>query len=1158
MIRKNSIRTRFNRFIISTVSIIILLFTVLIIYHNVKQIEASIVHRMTNTVELSKINLSNALWQFNFAYINDFIESILLNEDMVYVAVYSHEEKIYEFKADKFTEFVFESFNNSNKFLVRDVELLHDDSQIGSIKLVMSKESIKTNIFRLSIYMLILMIAIISAIYFAISSSTNRFIFSPLQKFEEIIKRISSGTFYEKADFTGADEISKLAVSFNMMMDNLKTVTASRDELNAEISTRERAEESLRASEEIYRNLFEKSKDAILIIQNGKFIDCNQAAISMLRYKNKEEFLNTHPSELSPEKQPDGKMSYSKAEELMSIALKKGSLRFDWDHKKSDGTVFPVEVLLTAISDEANNQILHTVWRDITNRKRAEQIQQVLSKISNAVNETDNLIELYQLIQKQLGTIIDTTNFYIASYDEETGEIYSPYFIDENSNRIKQQKFRKNGVTEFIIRNAEPLLLTDDLRKKLIKSGEIDDYVWTSKTLIGVPLKIENKVIGCIVVRSSKMNIIFNKNDLSVLEAISNQTAIAIARKKAVDSLIETKQLSMAVIEDSPIGISVRDKFGTLILYNNAWEKIWGFTNEQVESYKIKRSKLQMGKKDGYLGNHLEKIKEVYINGGSYFVPEMELKPGKHEKAEWITQRFYAIKDNNDKVEKIVILTADISERKKADIVQEVLYNILHQVNTSRNLNEFFEVTHKELSKVIDTTNYFIALKNDNSEKLYIPYSRDEMDGDTHEVVYGKTLSSYVIKTGKPLLATEKLMAELTRKGEIENVGTPSKIWLGVPLILDEQTIGVIVVQSYTNPLLYTTKELEILSFVSNEIALAINKKRTQDQVLVQKTYFENLYQMSPNALVIVGNDDRVLQINQEFEKLFEYTQEEASGKLINDLIVPPDLKDEGKQMTIAVGEGQQVKFTSIRQNKNGQRIEVECIGKPIILGEDQLAVQAIYRDVSVQKRHEEQILKDLEEKKILLKEVHHRVKNNMQVISSMLKLQSRYIEDEKSLELFVNSQDRVKSMAMIHERIYKSPDLASVNFDDYVKSLMISLFQNYRVNTNNVSFESNIDNVAVDMNTAIPLGLIINELISNALKHGFPENREGKLIVSFHCDDGKHELIVEDNGVGFSNEPDYENPETLGLQLMNALTSQLQGILKFNGTKGTKVTLTF
>lgn len=141
----------------------------------------------------------------------------------------------------------------------------------------------------------------------------------------------------------------------------------------SDITDRRHIEEALIASEEKYRTLFEKSGDAILIIENGTFVECNQATVDMLGYNTKDELLQTHPSVLSPPTQPDGRDSVEKADEMMRMALEKGSHRFEWDHKRANGEVFPVEVLLTTISNEPGNQIIHTVWRDITDRKKAEQ-----------------------------------------------------------------------------------------------------------------------------------------------------------------------------------------------------------------------------------------------------------------------------------------------------------------------------------------------------------------------------------------------------------------------------------------------------------------------------------------------------------------------------------------------------------------------------------------------------------------------------------------------------------------------------------------------------------------------------------------------------------------------------------------------------------------
>ena len=167
------------------------------------------------------------------------------------------------------------------------------------------------------------------------------------------------------------DEYKWVQIGGSPIIDNKGIVIGSIG-VFTDITERKTIEKELEESEKKYRDLFEKSADAILIINNGKFVDCNQATVEMLHYNDKKELLKTHPSELSPEFQPDGKSSLEKADEMMRTAMEKGSFRFEWYHKKADGEVFPVEVLLTAIDTNDRNKILYTVWRDITERKKAE------------------------------------------------------------------------------------------------------------------------------------------------------------------------------------------------------------------------------------------------------------------------------------------------------------------------------------------------------------------------------------------------------------------------------------------------------------------------------------------------------------------------------------------------------------------------------------------------------------------------------------------------------------------------------------------------------------------------------------------------------------------------------------------------------------------
>jgi len=205
-------------------------------------------------------------------------------------------------------------------------------------------------------------------------------------------------------------------------------------------------------------------------------------------------------------------------------------------------------------------------------------------------------------------------------------------------------------------------------------------------------------------------------------------------------------------------------------------------------------------------------------------------------------------------------------------------------------------------------------------------------------------------------------------------------------------------------------------------------------------------------------------------------------------------------------------------------------------------------------KRAEEQIKASLKEKEILLQEVHHRVKNNMQIISSLFNLQAGKTKDKQALEIFKSCQNRVKSMALIHERLYQSKDFARVNFTEYAQMLATHLFTSYKTSTETIKLSIDIKDVFLDINTAIPCSLIINELVSNSLKHAFPDNKKGEIKIAMRLLNKKEmELIVSDNGVGIPEKIDFKNTESLGLHLVNILAEdQLHGDIKLDRKKGT------
>jgi PAS domain S-box-containing protein len=220
---------------------------------------------------------------------------------------------------------------------------------------------------------------------------------------------------------------------------------------------------------------------------------------------------------------------------------------------------------------------------------------------------------------------------------------------------------------------------------------------------------------------------------------------------------------------------------------------------------------------------------------------------------------------------------------------------------------------------------------------------------------------------------------------------------------------------------------------------------------------------------------------------------------------------------------------------------------------------QGILMDITERKLAEEHVRSSLAEKEILLKEVHHRVKNNLQIISTLLDLQFEKIKDEHSLTALQESQDRIKAMALIHERLYQSSDLASIDFAEYIEKLAYFLFNSYMADQEQITLTVDVGHLPLDIDMAIPCGLIVNELVSNALKHAFPDGRKGEISIRLRSgDDGMIRLTVADNGTGLPPELDFRNTETLGLQLVNMLTRQLRGEIEMSGDHGTLWEISF
>lgn len=327
----------------------------------------------------------------------------------------------------------------------------------------------------------------------------------------------------------------------------------------------------------------------------------------------------------------------------------------------------------------------------------------------------------------------------------------------------------------------------------------------------------------------------------------------------------------------------------------------------------------------------------------------------------------------------------------------------------------------------------------------------------------------------------------------------------------------------------------------TQELEGALTKAREATEALeASKASFHNIVERSADGIIVVDRKKVVCFVNPAVESFFGRKAEEFVGETF----------------PLPISASQVTELDIIRRNGENGVAELRVVETE---WEGQRAYLALLRDITERVRADEQIKASLREKEVLLKEIHHRVKNNLQVISSLLNLQSSFIQDQQDLEIFQDSQNRVYSMALIHERLYQSQDLARIDLAEYIRDLAAHLIRSYKDSSERVALKVDAEGGFLNIDIAVPCGLILNELVSNALKHAFPDARTGEIHVELYADHD-HQFIfrVSDNGVGLPQDLDFQNTQSLGLQLVNMLVSQLDGTIELNRGLGTEFKIRF
>jgi PAS domain S-box-containing protein len=358
---------------------------------------------------------------------------------------------------------------------------------------------------------------------------------------------------------------------------------------------------------------------------------------------------------------------------------------------------------------------------------------------------------------------------------------------------------------------------------------------------------------------------------------------------------------------------------------------------------------------------------------------------------------------------------------------------------------------------------------------------------------------------------------------------------------------------------LVTTK---LISFGGESAILGIitditERKQAEEALKKSEEKYRHLVENTNEVLYATDENGVITYISPISKTLSGYNPSEVTGRHFAEFIYKEDvdsIMEEFKKHITGAHEPSECRIVT----KSGDLKWIRSSGRAIFLNGRFLGVQGVMSDITEQKRVEEKIKASLKEKEAMMREIHHRVKNNLQIVSSLLRLQARSIKNKTLKDTFEIAQNRIKSMALIHEVLYLSENLDKINFSDYIKKITNHLFSMFSRKSKKIQLELDVGEYYLDIDKAIPCGLIINELVSNAFKHAFPDGKSGEIQIHLAKKLDRYTIMVKDTGVGIPKDVDLENTQTLGLQLVNDLVNQIEGSYEMQSDGGTAFKIVF
>jgi PAS domain S-box-containing protein len=876
--------------------------------------------------------------------------------------------------------------------------------------------------------------------------------------------------------------------------------------ISRDITRSKKDEEALRDSEERFRILSNASIEGIILSERGTIIDINDRFLEIFGFTDRAEVLGRRVRDFIIR---DSKNFVSNR-----IGNSGPFSSFEIVCRRKDGA----EIFLEARGQNIpynSKKIRISAINDITKRKLAE----------NALQESE----------RTLSTLLG--NLPGMAYRCLQDEKWTMLFVN-------------NGCIELTGYRPEDLL-----HNKTISFGDLvylpDRNVGIKEIELAIRYHKQFEIQYRIVDSSGNVKWVWEKgegvfDEKGGLICLEGFILDITARKQDEFELEKSKESYKNLIESSPDGIFIHDHKGEVLFANPSILKMLGVQSlDEIGTRSIYDYSLPED-----LATYRKRIRDLFEGKDlPFIVTKIHRKDGSFLEVESKPILFDYLGQAS-----VLIFCRDISfhrqlekEQLRAQIAEEANKKLQLEIEQRQRTERQLETTQKYTRRLIESSLDMILATDKEGYVTEFNLAAQRTFGYSIQEVIGVHEDFLYAEPEQILEITEELKKRSgVYSGEVVNRKKSGELFT-----------------SFLSASVLRNDYGEVIGAmgVSRDIT---EIKKTEEQLTLQAAKLNSIIETSSHYIWTFNRELKLTSYNHNYARMIEarYGAEvEVGADLFKGKFVSTsEHNDYWTIKCLAAFRGIPQQFeTSFLIEKTGVTNWMEVFLNPIYgLDKKVTEISGIGRDITEKKLSEEKLKQSLKEKEVLLKEVHHRVKNNLQVISSILNLQSSYVKDKKTLEILRESQNRIKSMSFIHESLYQTRDFSSINFTEYVTNLSNNLVHSYQSFEEKVELDLKIQDVYLNLDVAIPCGLIINEILSNALKYAFPKNRPGKINIRLTHKNQEITLVISDNGIGLPAHIDYNNTESLGLQLVVTLVDQLGGSIKMDRSKGTRFTIVF